>query len=661
MSEEQQQEKSIQDKYSFSSFPMYEHKTPDFREKKGYEYVRYGEDNTYPDYLVYLYNRSSIHNAIVNGKSRFILGQGWAMAQASGESILNDAIRRINAVETIDELTYKVILDRLIFGGYALRINWMGGKISSIYHQPFQEVRTNTKLSEFLVSKEWTREQSTKATFKSSAKVPEDVTFYQPFNPNTKETTTQILYVTDYRPQIKIYPLPEYIACNAYIETDIEISNFHLNNIKTGFAAGTMVTFFNGKPAPEEKKELERDLKSKVSGTDNAGEILINFAEANETKPEILPLRSNELDKQYEQLGRDTAQNIFIGHGVTSPMLFGVKSEGQLGGRSELDIAWQLFSLNYVEPRRKQFESEFNYLLQFTSVPNVKLELKPLQGLPAELTEQTIVNALSKDEIREMVAKQVGIDTQKQLRADDTLTTLNSMSPIVANKILNSLTTNQILALVGLPPVAGGDAIPVEPTAPDTTQLSKDKLNDFDSILINKFSQLGMSSEGLEFAEALTEDEQKLVDYIGDKKKIDTTKASKDLKIDATKVLSRLIEKGIVQSVTLPDGQVEIKEVQPPDNGFDVVTMWRYEGPKDSKNRGFCKQMLDMNLLYTKEQIDNLANDPVIKKFIDEGTYINSDVDLWRYRGGWYHDPVRNVNVPQCRHWWEQVLVKRRK
>lgn len=622
MSEEQQQEKSIQDKYSFSSFPMYEHKTPDFREKKGYEYVRYGEDNTYPDYLVYLYNRSSIHNAIVNGKSRFILGQGWAMAQASGESVLNDAIRRINAVETIDELTYKVILDRLIFGGYALRINWMGGKISSIYHQPFQEVRTNTKLSEFLVSKEWTREQSTKATFKSSAKVPEDVTFYQPFNPNTKETTTQILYVTDYRPQIKIYPLPEYIACNAYIETDIEISNFHLNNIKTGFAAGTMVTFFNGKPAPEEKRELERDLKSKVSGTDNAGEILINFAEANETKPEILPLRSNELDKQYEQLGRDTAQNIFIGHGVTSPMLFGVKSEGQLGGRSELDIAWQLFSLNYVEPRRRQFESEFNYLMQFTNNSNVKIELKPLKGLNIEVTEGLLTSLLDKQELRDLLGEAMGVK----------LKDLTAVQPT-----------------------------PQAPTTTETTQLSKDKLNDFDSILINKFSQLGISSEGLEFAEALTEDEQKLVDYIGDKKKIDTAKASKDLKIDATKVLSRLIEKGIVQSVTLPDGQVEIKEVQAPDNGFDVVTMWKYTGPKDSKNRGFCAKMLELNKLYTKEEIDNLNNDPQVRATLDSDTYLNNDIDIWRYRGGWYHDPVRNVNVPQCRHWWEQVLVKRRK
>lgn len=617
MSEEQQQEKYTQGKYLFSSFPMYEHKTPDFREKKGYEYVRYGEDNTYPDYLVYLYNRSSIHNAIVNGKTRFILGQGWTLANAGTDATLSDFLNKVNAVDTIDELTYKCITDRIIFGGYALRVNWMGGKIVSMYHQPFQTIRTNAQMSEYLVSQEWTRDQSTKATFKSSAKMPEDVKFYPPFNPNTKDTTTQILYVTDYRPQIKIYPLPEYVACNSYIETDIEISNFHLNNIKTGFAAGTMITFFNGKPAPEEQKELERDLKAKVSGTDNAGEILVNFAEVNETKPEVLPLRSNDLDKQYEQLGKDTTQNIFIGHGVTSPMLFGVKSDGQLGGRSELDIAWQLFSINYVEPRRKQFESEFNYLLQFTNTANAKIELKPLKGINIEVTESLLTAVLDKQELRDIVAEALGVKL-KDIQATPTA---------------------------------------VQPT----TTLSKDKLSDFDSILINKFSQLGMSSEGLEFAEALSEDEQKVVDYIGDKKKIDVAKASKDLKIDVAKVLSRLIEKGIVQGVNLPNNQVEIKEVNPPETGFDVITMWKYTGPKDDKNRGFCAKMLALNKLYTKEEIDNLNNDPQVRATLDSDTYINGDIDIWRYRGGWYHDPVRNVNVPQCRHYWKSVLVKRPK
>lgn len=655
MSVEQQQEKSTQDnipKYVFSSFPMYEHKTPDFREKKGFEYVRYGEENNYPDYLVYLYNRSSIHNSIVNGKTRFILGQGWTLANASADTPLSDFLKRINAIDTIDELTYKCILDRIIFGGYAVRINWMAGKISSIYHQPFQTIRTNTQQSEYLVSNEWTRDQSTKATFKSSAKLPEDVSFYKPFNPNLREGT-QILYVTDYRPQVKIYPLPEYVACNSYIETDIEISNFHLNNIKTGFAAGTMVTFFNGKPAPEEKKELERDLKSKVSGTDNAGEILINFAEANETKPEILPLRSNELDKQYEQLGRDTAQNIFIGHGVTSPMLFGVKSEGQLGGRSELDIAWQLFSLNYVEPRRRQFENEFNYLLQFAMNNPTKIELRPLKGLQVELSEQTVVNALSKDEIRQMVAEQVGLDMTKQLKGDDTLTTLNSMSPIVANKVLNSLTQNQILALVGLPPVAGGDIIPADTSNPTPTQLSKDKVNEFESILINKFSQIGISSEGLEFAVELNEDDKVLIDYLKGKKELDIEKAKKVLKIDVEKVLKRLIENNVIQGTYAPNGNLKIEDIQEPDNsGFDVITMWRYSGPKDDKNRSFCAKMLSLNKLYTREEIDQLNNDM---------TEFNTDV--WKYRGGWYTVPNTDglKHVPQCRHSWNQVLVKRKR
>lgn len=610
MSVEQQQEKSTQDnipKYVFSSFPMYEHKTPDFREKKGFEYVRYGEENNYPDYLVYLYNRSSIHNSIVNGKTRFILGQGWTLANASADTPLSDFLKRINAIDTIDELTYKCILDRIIFGGYAVRINWMAGKISSIYHQPFQTIRTNTQQSEYLVSNEWTRDQSTKATFKSSAKLPDDVSFYKPFNPNLREGT-QILYVTDYRPQVKIYPLPEYVACNSYIETDIEISNFHLNNIKTGFAAGTMVTFFNGKPAPEEKKELERDLKSKVSGTDNAGEILINFAEVNETPPEISPLRSNELDKQYEQLGKDTTQNIFIGHGVTSPMLFGVKSEGQLGGRSELDIAWQLFSLNYVEPRRRQFENEFNYLLQFTNATN-RIELKPLKGLNIEITEDLLTANLDKAELRDLISEAIGVKLKE-----------------------------------------------LQPTAPveqAPTQLSKDKVNEFESILINKFSQIGISSEGLEFAVELNEDDKVLIDYLKGKKELDIEKAKKVLKIDVEKVLKRLIENNVIQGTYAPNGNVKIEDIQEPDNsGFDVITMWRYSGPKDDKNRSFCAKMLSLNKLYTREEIDQLNNDM---------TEFNTDV--WKYRGGWYTVPNTDglKHVPQCRHSWNQVLVKRKR
>ena len=30
---------------------------------------------------------------------------------------------------------------------------------------------------------------------------------------------------------------------------------------------------------------------------------------------------------------------------------------------------------------------------------------------------------------------------------------------------------------------------------------------------------------------------------------------------------------------------------------------------------------------------------------------------LWRYRGGWYHNPDTGKNEPSCRHEWVQSLV----
>ena len=33
--------------------------------------------------------------------------------------------------------------------------------------------------------------------------------------------------------------------------------------------------------------------------------------------------------------------------------------------------------------------------------------------------------------------------------------------------------------------------------------------------------------------------------------------------------------------------------------------------------------------------------------------------DVWKRRGGWYHNPTLDVNTPQCRHVWKQELLRR--
>ena len=102
------------------------HKPPEFKELKSNDSVQYGIDkgwkNRYPDYLLYLYNRSAKNNAIINGKNKYIVGQGWTFD--------NNGLtfeQRISLKAFIKELeqskiTRDLSLDRTVFGGFACEI-----------------------------------------------------------------------------------------------------------------------------------------------------------------------------------------------------------------------------------------------------------------------------------------------------------------------------------------------------------------------------------------------------------------------------------------------------------------------------------------------------------------------------------------------------------
>ena len=69
---------------------------PRFEEKKGKNYVEFGERNNYPNYLIDLYNESPKHGAIVRGKSIYITGKGFedkGIANSTGES-WNDLLKK---------------------------------------------------------------------------------------------------------------------------------------------------------------------------------------------------------------------------------------------------------------------------------------------------------------------------------------------------------------------------------------------------------------------------------------------------------------------------------------------------------------------------------------------------------------------------------------
>ena len=78
----------------------------------------------------------------------------------------------------------------------------------------------------------------------------------------------------------------------------------------------------------------------------------------------------------------------------------------------------------------------------------------------------------------------------------------------------------------------------------------------------------------------------------------------------------------------------------------EIFVKYRYSGPVDSRNRPFCAKVMEMDRLYTREDIDAIS---------DRAGY-----NVWTQRGGWYHNPKTDVNTPYCRHFWAQQIVKKK-
>ncbi len=56
-----------------------------------------------------------------------------------------------------------------------------------------------------------------------------------------------------------------------------QVANFHNNNLRNNFWGGYLINFNNGIPTPEEQGDIERQIKRKFSGTDNAGRFVVTF------------------------------------------------------------------------------------------------------------------------------------------------------------------------------------------------------------------------------------------------------------------------------------------------------------------------------------------------------------------------------------------------
>jgi hypothetical protein len=651
------------------SWQGYQHKVPLFIENKSQQWVSYGVENDYPNYLLNLYRRSAKHNAIVNGKVGYIVGKGWTSEnETPAAKAFLDSPTFPNAYDSMNDLTQKLTLDMEIYNGFALEVTWSrGGGIAEICHVDFHRVRADKDEKMFYVY-DWYDEYEVRQ-FPQLNQV-EQIPAFDTENRIGK----QLFYYRAYSAGVKVYPLPEYLGGTAYIELDVEIANFHVNNIKNNFWGSYLINFPNGIPTPEESDAIERQMKMKFGGTDNAGRFLVNFSDSPETKPELTPLTPSDLDKQFDILNKTVQQEIFVAHRVTSPMLFGVKTEGQLGGRAEMVESYEIFKATYIEDRVQRIERSVNYLASFNGVTGLKLQ--PTEPISEQLTEGALLQILSRDELREKAGYEPELLKPNEAVAPQEMgnSVLAGLSASQQDKMLRvvrkyskgdltkeqatimlqgfGLPAEQVDLFLGEPMEFNSDEDKFEQVAmqfgvdADNYQVLRSKPVRFeaDNSLLAEFMEVEPENKELD---------KKILAEIKKTKKVDADQISRRLDVPLEKVSERieyLISKG---RVTIQDRVARIADTPDTEAEEAFEIRYRYDLRPDASGakvidttRDFCRTLIKLNKLYTRQDIDQMT---AIMGF-----------SVWERRGGWYTLPGTDISRPSCRHIWQQQIVVRK-
>jgi len=585
-------------------------KVPMFVEQKSKVWVKYGEENNYPQYLVLLFNRSAKHNAIVTSKQLYISGKGWTFDQSEmeGEEViaLQAFVDNPNQYETLNELAKKTILDNELFGGCYLKVvGTKGKKGQEIYHIDYCNVRSNEDNSEFYISDEWIDISGNENTSPMFTTLPA-------YNPNEKQAES-IYYYKSYRPNLNTYTLPDYIGAVPAIITDAEVANYHRAEIQNSFKGSKMITFVNGIPSDDEMKATERKLKSKFTSTDSAGSIVVDFADDKDRVAIINDLSAGDFADKYTALNDTIQQEIFVGHKVTSPMIFGVRVPGQLGGRAEMIDAFNLFTNTYVAPRQEVQEQIFNI---FAPVKG-KLRIKQLEPIMPSFTEQTLTQILTKDELRDIIGRKPLEPVQ-----------------VVQAPATNFKFSKQVKDLIDY----------------ETFSKYGESVENFIPIKVKKV-MFGKE-------DFISKIEEGILDLIKKTPDITVESIMEVMKLDKTKVndaLETLIGDGLIDKNLKITIKGENKNVP---TFSELFIRYQYKErtgvplEPGGKSRDFCAAMMANPRYFSREDIENIGKD--LGQVYDIPNY-----DAFRRRGGWYHDPNLDVNLPYCRHIWVQELVKK--
>ena len=390
-------------------------------------WIPFGEANLFPSVLNQLVYSSPLHGSIVDYKTNAVIGGGIELrATTSTPQELLDLYtfeKKSHLKKTVRITTEQLIVHNRVY--FKLYFDEKM-KLTRMENVSPDKVRRGQNPNNYFICDDW------------ASRI--DVRDIQRYHPTCSDRCQLFVYEVECLGQ-DWYPLPKYTSALNFAYLSGELSYFAKSNIQNSvFPSFAMM--FPKRPQSEEEKNVLRSTMDKMKGAANSGKAVAFFANSQDQLPKIESIPTNQNDKLFQEASGLNTEQICFAHTI-DPILMGVRTTGSLGSGSDIKQAYVIFEKNVVMPLREQVSDIFNEILRIAKV-NADFMVNNFQ-----IINETIV--------------EVEGDASKTQDA------LNAMSPLVATKVLDTMTPNEVRALASLPPLEGGDVIasnqPQTPTA----------------------------------------------------------------------------------------------------------------------------------------------------------------------------------------------------
>ena len=608
---------------------------PEVVELKNKDWVQYGVDNNYFNYIIDVNNNSTTCRAISIGISNMIYGKG--LAAHDGDKRPEQYAQMMSLFKKSD--LRKFINDYKVLGMAAFQLVYQDGKVKQVHHFPMETLRAEKcndkgEIEGWYYSNNW---ENLKPTEK-----PERI----PAFGFGKANGVEMYVLKPYEAGKYYYSSPDWSSAMPYAVLEDEIGDYLINDCINGFSGTKVVNFNNGVPDPEKMQSIKSDVLGKLTGS-RGEKVIVAFNNNSESKTTIDDIPLNDAPQHYQYLADECFRKLIVGHRVTSPMLLGIRegNDGLGNNAEEIKNATQLFDNIVIRCFQDQVIECIDAIL---SVNDIALDLYFKTLKPIEFSDIDIVN-------EEIIEEETGYELSlKKIDGQEVYKTKEEAEAKALEQGCEGYHEHEEDGEIWYMPCESHDEI-VDLKKPCTAGYEQYGMKIKDGKKVPNCVPIKMTEDETEnvlghLAESgeKMEDGYVFVDEINEEDDVDNEDWANYLIKEKKSTLSKV--KGLLGLKDEIDSKKNGSSFSYLDskNGLYKIryTYARGSYKPSLSQRTFCRNMMNMadaGIVWRIEDIDKASREGVNREL----GHNRQPYDLFKFKGGIY-----------CRHKWKKVLYR---